>query len=141
MVVGVGAPPEIVGRQRQDADDAADPIIGETMGKERPVAAIVLDHEETHEEAGSRHGEQQAYPIAGVHSGPHQNPDEGERHRRDRELEHAARGTRLAVAGEHLCQRAGIGRRMNVRRPFIHAAPNKAATCRVMVHESVGPHA
>jgi hypothetical protein len=30
------------------------------------VAAIVLDHEEAHEEAGSRHGEQEANPVTGT---------------------------------------------------------------------------
>jgi hypothetical protein len=38
------------------------------------VATIVLDHEEAHEEAGSRHGEQQANPVTAAESALHQNP-------------------------------------------------------------------
>ena len=33
---GMGAPPEIVRRQRQHADDAADPIIGKPVRKKAP---------------------------------------------------------------------------------------------------------
>jgi hypothetical protein len=43
------------------------------------MAAIVLDHEEAHEEAGSRNGKQQTKPIADAEGGPHQEPEEDER--------------------------------------------------------------
>ena len=84
MVKSVGAPPEVIGVS------VSTPMTRPTqsfaaMTKKRPVAAIVLDHEEANEEAGGRHGEQQAKPIAGVESDPHQDPEEGERHRRDRQ--------------------------------------------------------
>ena len=74
MVECVTVSPEIVGRQGQYADDASDPVIRATSAEECAVAAIVLDHEEAHEEAGGRHGEQQANPVTGAESGPHHNP-------------------------------------------------------------------
>jgi hypothetical protein len=105
MVEGVAAPPEIVGRQRQDANDAPDPVIRTTTVEERPVAAIGLNHKETHEEAGSRDREQQAAPIAGAERGRHQGPNDCEGHGRDRKFHHAPRGTRLAIACERKCPR------------------------------------
>jgi hypothetical protein len=57
MMKGVGAPPEIIGRQRQHADHTSDPIIHGPATEERPVATIVLDHEEANEEARRRDGE------------------------------------------------------------------------------------
>ncbi len=63
MVEGVTVSPEIVGRQGQYANDTSDPIIHATSAEECPVAAIVLNHEESHEKTGSRHGEQQANPV------------------------------------------------------------------------------
>ena len=56
---GVGAAPQVVRRHGDNADHAADPIIGKTMTEEGAVAAIVLDHEETQQKAGGRHREQQ----------------------------------------------------------------------------------
>src|SRR6478672_9833215 len=41
--------PVIVWRQGHDTDDSTDPIIRETAAKERAVAAVMLDHEETDE--------------------------------------------------------------------------------------------
>jgi hypothetical protein len=74
MVERVTVSPEIVRRQGQYADDASNPVIQATSAEECPVATIVLDHEEAHEETGSRHGEQQANPVTVAESGPHQNP-------------------------------------------------------------------
>ena len=49
---GVRAAPEIIGRHRKDADDAADPIVCPSVREECAVTAIVLDHEQSHQEAG-----------------------------------------------------------------------------------------
>ena len=49
---GVRAAPEIIGRHSKDADDAADPIVCPFVRKERAMAAIVLNHEQSHQEAG-----------------------------------------------------------------------------------------
>ncbi len=49
--------PEIVGRQRDDADEPADPVIGARRTEKRPVAAIMLDHEQPDDEPRSRHNQ------------------------------------------------------------------------------------
>jgi hypothetical protein len=51
--------PTVVGRQGEHANDAADPVIRRTAGKKRAVTAIVLDHEQPHEKAGSRNSDKQ----------------------------------------------------------------------------------
>src|SRR3546814_13630164 len=51
MVHGMGAAPGVVGSQRQHADRAADPVVGEAGAEEGAVAAIVLDHEGPHEQS------------------------------------------------------------------------------------------
>ena len=61
---GVGAAPVIIGGQRQDAEDAADPVVGLAVGEERAVAAIVLDHEQADKKAGGRDDQDQAPPLA-----------------------------------------------------------------------------
>src|ERR1700756_1858774 len=47
----VASSPEIVRSQGHDTDGSADPIVCKTAGEERPVAPVVLDHEETDEQA------------------------------------------------------------------------------------------
>ena len=49
---GVGAAPHVIGRQRQHAGDAAEPVVGQPVAEEGAVAAIVLDQEQPHQEAG-----------------------------------------------------------------------------------------
>ena len=55
----VGPAPEVVGRHGDDAEDPADPVIDGLMPEEGAVTAVVLDHEQAHEKAGSRYGDQQ----------------------------------------------------------------------------------
>ena len=55
---GMGAAPEIVGRQRQYTERTADPVIERLLAEEGAVTAIVLDQEQPHEETGSWHGQQ-----------------------------------------------------------------------------------
>jgi hypothetical protein len=101
-------PPEIVRSQGHDTDGSADPIICKPAIEERPVAAVVLDHEETDEEARRGCHQQQANPIAMVKSRPYQNPDDNEGHYRDHQLKYTARVVRIAITGEQVCQRAGF---------------------------------
>ena len=51
--------PAVVGRNRQEAQGAAEPIVALTGGEERAVSAIVLDDEKPDEEATGQHGEGQ----------------------------------------------------------------------------------
>jgi hypothetical protein len=100
--------PEIVRSQGHDTDGSADPIVCKTAVEEGPVAAVVLDHEETYEEARRGCHQQQPSPITMIKSRPHQSPDDNERHCRDHKLEYAAHAVRLAITGEQVRQRAGF---------------------------------
>jgi len=100
--------PVIVRREGCNADRAANPIVRKAAMKERPVTAIMLDHEETDDQARRRHDQQQATPIAMDKNNPHHSPDDKEGTRRDRQFEHAACIVGLAITGELLCQRAGF---------------------------------
>ena len=51
---GVRTLPVVIGRQRQDAERAADPIVHRAGAKEGAVPAIVLDHEQPHQKPGRR---------------------------------------------------------------------------------------
>lgn len=102
------ASPVIVRREGHNADGSADPIVRNTTAEERPVAAVMLDHEETNEQARRGHCQQQNDPMAAGNDNQHQSPDDKERYRCDHQLENAARVIGLAVAGKQLCQRAGF---------------------------------
>ena len=94
---GVTASPAIVRRQGQHADRPSEPVIGAAVPEKGAVTAIVLDHEQPHQEACRRNGEQQADPVTGAERRPHRKPEQGERHRRDDELREAAREAGLAI--------------------------------------------
>ena len=53
---GMRAAPEIIGRECQHADDPPHPVVRQAMTEERTMPAIVLDHEQPHEESRGRHG-------------------------------------------------------------------------------------
>jgi hypothetical protein len=108
VVDGMRASPEIIRRQCQHADRTADPVVGKTIAKKGTVAAIVLDHEEPHEEPRARHGERQAKPVADVEGFPHQHPEQNEQPGREHELDHAPNGARLAITSKDLRPRACI---------------------------------
>ena len=59
MMDRMRAAPTVVGREREHANDAADPVIRQTAGKKGAVAAVVLDHEQAYEKAGSRNRDKQ----------------------------------------------------------------------------------
>ena len=71
---GVGTAPHVVGRHRDDAGEAADPVVGEAMAEERAVAAVVLDHEQPQQEGAGSEGKRQRQPVADVESEPGQQP-------------------------------------------------------------------
>jgi transposase len=52
--------------------------------------------------------------------GPHQDPEDDQRYCRDRELEHAARAARFAVASKDQQPRARIRRAVNIQLSFVH---------------------
>jgi hypothetical protein len=74
MMERMVVPPVTVRGQRHDADDPADPIVGKTVAEKRAMAAIVLDHEETDEQARRRYRSHEADPAVKVKGHPHQGP-------------------------------------------------------------------
>src|ERR1700722_6722864 len=59
MMNGMSAAPQIVRRQRDHADETADPIVRTPVGKERAVTAVVLDKEQAEEKAGGRRSDEE----------------------------------------------------------------------------------
>src|SRR5437660_12844694 len=51
-------PPEVVGCQRENADDSSKPVIHQSVTKERPMTAVVLDHEQTDKKASCGNSKQ-----------------------------------------------------------------------------------
>jgi len=47
------AAPPIVRRHREHANDAADPVVRQTVGEKGAMAAVVLDHEQAQEKSSS----------------------------------------------------------------------------------------
>ena len=113
---GVRAAPEIIGRQRQHADDAADPVVGARGGEKNepwPQSCWIMNRRTRKPAAGTAiRNEAQKWPIE--NSEPCRRPERDERQRGDRELGNAAGVARLDVAVEQLSQameidRAGMG--------------------------------
>jgi len=100
--------PVIVRREGHNADRAANPIVREAAVKERPVAAIVLDHEETDDQARRGHHQQQTTPMAVDKNDRHHSPDDKEGPRCDRQLEYAACVVGPAIPRKLLRQHAGF---------------------------------
>jgi len=119
MMERMVVPPVAVRGQRHDADDPADPIVGETVAEKRAMAAIVLDHEKTDKQARGRHRSHEADPAVKVKGHPHQGPNRSEGYGGDRKLEAATHVVRLAKAAEQLNQRAGF---RPANRIFLHCS-------------------
>src|SRR5437868_24800 len=63
------------------------------------MAAVMLDHEQTHEKSGRRYREQQADPVvAEIKAEPRRRPQQRERSKRDENLNQAAASVRATVA-------------------------------------------
>src|SRR5215813_12270853 len=99
---GVAAAPSIVGRQCQYADGATNPIICGAAAEKCAVPAIVLDHEQTDEEACGRNGQEQAQPITQAERSPDEQPRRGESTSGSDQLDQASRLARFTVLGEDL---------------------------------------
>lgn len=99
----VGLAPEIIGRQRQHTDHPADPIVCHAMTKKGAMPAIMLNHEQSHEEARGRHRKQQGDPpIFKMDRCPGRRPKRRKRRGRDRNLHDAADVVGLAIARKGL---------------------------------------
>ena len=102
MMDGVLLPPVAVGGQGQHADHPTEPVVGAPAAEERAVPAIVLDHEQAHQEARGGDGQQQAEPVGVAEAQPHQAPQGRERQRGHRQLDQAAGEARLPVPAQQL---------------------------------------
>src|SRR6516162_11494425 len=99
---GMGTPPKTIGRERQYADDPTGPIICPAMPKKGPVAAIMLDHEESHQESRGWYGERKREPVAKIERRPHQHPERNKWDNCDYDLDDATAVAGLPVGRENL---------------------------------------
>ena len=98
----VRALPHIVRRERENADDAAGPVVERAVLEERAMAAIVLDQEQAHEERGGGDGEDEREPaIAELPCRPDHQPQRHEGHGGHDQFECAAHDAGIAVAAEN----------------------------------------
>jgi hypothetical protein len=103
------------------------------LAEKGAVTAIVLDHEQPHQETGSgrRHGE--AEPVAPAQALPGGDPEQNERHGRDEELDHTAHGAGRPIAVQN---RQPIPRRSAAARCFDFQS--RTSTCFSAISSSAG---
>jgi len=100
MMLRMRPAPIVIGCKRQDADSAAGPVIDAPARKERTVATIMLDHEQTQKKRRRGNDEDKAQPEAKVNGCPCPGPQQRKWDGRHREFDKAASGTWLAIPGE-----------------------------------------
>ena len=101
MMDGVRAAPIVVGGQGQQADDAPRPVVRGPRGEERPVAAIMLDHEQPQQQSCRGQHEQCEKPVVAEMGGrSHRGPGRRKRTSSDCEFQDAPPGTRLAIGAK-----------------------------------------
>ncbi len=61
---GMSAAPAIIGRERENPEPSADPVVDLTLAEKGAVSAIVLDHEKADQETGRRNRQHQTPPKA-----------------------------------------------------------------------------
>lgn len=111
MVDRVAAAPVVVGRLGEDAEQPPGPVIRPSPWKERAVPAVVLDHEQPHQERGRQRQEHGVEKHPAVGEGrSHQRPPGGERDECDQEFEHGPAPVGLPVGAE-AAHPVGFGRR------------------------------
>ena len=87
------------------------PIVRQAMAEKGTMAAIVLNHEQSHKKTGSRHRKHQGEPpVAEMQRCPGQRPKRCKRHERDHNLHCAADVIGFAVARKDLRPPPHVGR-------------------------------
>ena len=76
--------PVIIWRQCEDAEDAASPVIRLSVGEERTMAAIMLDHEQAKQEACGRNDQHESPPETMMHRNSCNRPKTNKRDERHR---------------------------------------------------------
>ena len=110
MMDGVRAPPEVVWREGQDADDAPDPIVGAPVREKRAMPAVMLNHEEPNQKPRRRDGDEQRRPPVAKREGePRDDPERDQRQKRHDQFGDATCIARLAVTAEDLPQLPRVG--------------------------------
>jgi hypothetical protein len=101
-MAGMGPPPLVVGCQRDNADQPADPVIGNPSSKEGTVTAIMLDHEEPDEECSCRHHQYQPKPVALVQQKAHSQPKRNQGDRGNYNFDDAPELAWLVIGGKNV---------------------------------------
>src|SRR4051812_44603055 len=105
------AAPEIVRREREDADRAPNPVVRTPVREERPMTAVVLNHEKPDQKRrGGERDQQRHPPVAECEGEPGRGPKRDEREQRDRKFGDAAHVARPAVAAQQLPEMPCISR-------------------------------
>lgn len=92
-----------------DPGDPPDPSVGRLVTEERPVAAVMLKHEQSDQEGSGGHGENRAGPPPTVVRGDEpQGPERGQRPDRGPQFEDAAAVVGLLIKRERLAQMSRI---------------------------------
>ena len=87
-----------MGGQHQHTDGVAQEIVEAWRPEERPMATIVLNHEQPHQECRCRHGQQQRYPVGVAHGEGHRSPERRQGDDGGQKLKHAAPVIRRGVS-------------------------------------------
>ena len=96
----VRAAPDVVGRERDHADHAPDPVAESAVPEEGRMAAVVLDHEEPGKERSVQHGQRGGENVADVDAPPRERPEHHEGANGYEDLEDASPGD-----GSRYCDR------------------------------------
>src|SRR5579862_5416405 len=94
--------PEVIGRQRDHADETAEPVVGPARAEEGTVAAVVLDDEKAHQEGRGRHDQEDDLPQAPIEAPEKPGDEKQERQGGDEKLEGPATAVGPGVLGDHL---------------------------------------
>ena len=97
MMGGMGAAPDVVGRHREDAQQATDPVADPFVRKKCAMAAIMLDQEQPKHEGRIGKAQHEGQSVAEGQRPKRQRPDPDEGQDADGHLEGAARGIGFAV--------------------------------------------
>ncbi len=90
-------PPDIVGRHRENTQKAPCPIVAPSVAKERPMAAVMLNHEGADQKRTIQGRDECGKRITDLEGTPSQRHQQGKWTKRDQKLEDAALWRRLPI--------------------------------------------
>ena len=95
----MASPPQVVRRECKDSAETAQEVIRSAASKERMMPAVVLDDEDSHQEAGRRNRQQKREPIGPRKTQVHQVPKPTKRQQRINDLPAALKLVGALVLG------------------------------------------